>query len=325
MCSCSGSCNCNSTTIPRGPQGNQGNTGPQGLPGEDGAPGEIGPLGPPGVNSFTTLTAAFIQPAFDDFVEIAVENNSWVAINQIIYIPGGGFYKATDTINTTTIEIQKLDWTIPGISFTAPTFSVGVVGTLVTPSGTIGAPGFNSVERIKADVFQYNGLSPLVVNFTELDAIGKIITFKINGGTEDGTGDILSAQFSISNGVTTRRLFTIDDDAPNFGIYPAKIKFDKDPNTPPSGYSTNEFINFITADVKITRTSSLGGIIESTIYGYNKDIQATFGEARFTQKIWHLNTGFEYPANFDIITSVVGDNDGSSISITNILRYNTIL
>jgi hypothetical protein len=35
MCSCSGSCNCNSTTIPKGP------TGPQG------PAGGIGPAGPP--------------------------------------------------------------------------------------------------------------------------------------------------------------------------------------------------------------------------------------------------------------------------------------
>jgi hypothetical protein len=39
MCTCSGSCNCNSTTIPKGPQGAQGNQGiqgVQGLPGDNG-------------------------------------------------------------------------------------------------------------------------------------------------------------------------------------------------------------------------------------------------------------------------------------------------
>jgi hypothetical protein len=36
MCSCSGSCNCNSTTIPRGPAGPQGPTGPQGPVGNNG-------------------------------------------------------------------------------------------------------------------------------------------------------------------------------------------------------------------------------------------------------------------------------------------------
>ena len=32
MCSCSGNCNCNSTTIPRGPQGPTGATGAAGTP-----------------------------------------------------------------------------------------------------------------------------------------------------------------------------------------------------------------------------------------------------------------------------------------------------
>jgi hypothetical protein len=42
MCSCSGNCNCNSTTIPRGPQGPAGPIGPQGLPGADGQDGQDG-------------------------------------------------------------------------------------------------------------------------------------------------------------------------------------------------------------------------------------------------------------------------------------------
>ena len=39
MCTCSGSCNCNSTTIPKGPQGPAGSAGAQ---------GPVGPIGPEG-------------------------------------------------------------------------------------------------------------------------------------------------------------------------------------------------------------------------------------------------------------------------------------
>jgi hypothetical protein len=42
MCSCSGNCNCNSSTIPRGPQGIPGPQGLQGLPGADGQDGQDG-------------------------------------------------------------------------------------------------------------------------------------------------------------------------------------------------------------------------------------------------------------------------------------------
>mgnify|MGYP003658688435 CR=1 FL=1 len=48
MCSCSGSCNCNSTTIPKGPQGNPGTNGLQGPIGPTGLTGSIGPEGPIG-------------------------------------------------------------------------------------------------------------------------------------------------------------------------------------------------------------------------------------------------------------------------------------
>jgi hypothetical protein len=41
MCSCSGNCNCNSGTIPRGPQGLQGPAGPTGSTGAEGTPGSI--------------------------------------------------------------------------------------------------------------------------------------------------------------------------------------------------------------------------------------------------------------------------------------------
>jgi hypothetical protein len=49
MCSCSGSCNCNSTTIPRGP------AGPQGPKGEQGNQGNQGPSGTITVGTVTTL------------------------------------------------------------------------------------------------------------------------------------------------------------------------------------------------------------------------------------------------------------------------------
>jgi hypothetical protein len=54
MCSCSGSCNCNSTTIPRGPAGPQGPTGPQ------------GPVGNNGITPTITVGAVTTVPFGDD-------------------------------------------------------------------------------------------------------------------------------------------------------------------------------------------------------------------------------------------------------------------
>ena len=63
MCSCSGSCNCNSTTIPRGPQGAPGKDG---INGNQGETGERGPAGLNGINNFTTLRESFTQPVSVD-------------------------------------------------------------------------------------------------------------------------------------------------------------------------------------------------------------------------------------------------------------------
>ena len=180
MCSCSGSCNCNSTTIPRGPQGTPGTNGTSatvtvgsvtplpagaaptvtnsgtnpsaavfnfGIPA--GATGGTGSQGNNGINAFTTLTDDFVQPAINDDVIINVVNNSWVALGEIIYIgPGiggtplpGGFYQVINTTSTTQITVVNLGWTIPGTTFASQGQAVGTVGTTVTPSGTIGPDG----------------------------------------------------------------------------------------------------------------------------------------------------------------------------------------
>ena len=149
MCSCSGSCNCNSTTIPKGPIGLTGPTGAAStVPGPPGPPGEPGLDGIDGISTFTTLTAGFVQPAPNFTVEIFVLNNSWMAIDQIIFIgpsastDSGGFYRVVDTPVPTSVEVMRMDWIIPDVAFEATGQAVGAVGTIVTPSGTIGPDGF---------------------------------------------------------------------------------------------------------------------------------------------------------------------------------------
>lgn len=83
MCSCSGNCNCNSATIPRGPQGLQGNIGPQGsqgLPGINGStwhqgntlPGSL--IGVVGDYYFNTSNGEIFQK---------VSDTTWVLIADI--------------------------------------------------------------------------------------------------------------------------------------------------------------------------------------------------------------------------------------------------
>jgi hypothetical protein len=141
MCSCSGSCNCNSTTIPKGPAGP---VGPQGLKGDKGVDGINGLAGSNGINAYTTLTVGFVQPFINNPVDVSVVNNSWVTIDQIIYIPFGGYYRVSNITNTPgniTIQLINLGWSIPNVTFATNGQFVGTAGTVVSSSGTIGARG----------------------------------------------------------------------------------------------------------------------------------------------------------------------------------------
>jgi hypothetical protein len=141
MCSCSGSCNCNSTTIPKGPAGP---VGPQGIKGDKGVDGINGLAGTDGINAYTTLTEGFVQPFINSPVDARVVNNSWVTIDQIIYIPFGGYYRVANITNTPgniTIQLINLGWSIPGVTFATNGQFVGTAGTVVSSSGTIGARG----------------------------------------------------------------------------------------------------------------------------------------------------------------------------------------
>jgi hypothetical protein len=150
MCSCSGSCNCNSTTIPRGPQGIPGTPGATGPASTvPGPPGEDGIDGINGLNAFTTLTDDFVQPAVNATVTIHVVDATWVAVDSIIFVESssttdaGGYYQVVFASNlpTPTIVIKNLGWTIPSTVFVSPGSAVGQVGTLVVAAGTIGATG----------------------------------------------------------------------------------------------------------------------------------------------------------------------------------------
>lgn len=157
MCSCSGNCNCNSSTIPRGPQGPPGPIGPQGIKGdigETGPAGENGTDGSNGINAYSQVNTGFSQPVDNAARNIFVQNNTWMAPGQIIYIgPGntstdpGGYYKVNFLLggSITGVNVTKLDWTDPNTVFVPP---LGLVdaGARVTSAGVIGPEGKSGIS-----------------------------------------------------------------------------------------------------------------------------------------------------------------------------------
>jgi hypothetical protein len=195
MCSCSGSCNCNSTTIPRGPAGP---IGPQGIQGVAGFTGSNGVDGANGLNSFTTLTNLFYQPQnvnglANSFVTIDVVDSTWAAINQIIYISYntsniGGFYRVISKPSSVTLYITRLSWTIPGISFVSPGGTV-LNNSSIVPSGTKGTDGTSGTNGLPG-TNGVNAFTTLQTSFTQ-PPVNTNIGIVVANNTWIGIGQIL--------------------------------------------------------------------------------------------------------------------------------------
>lgn len=245
MCSCSGSCNCNSTTIPKGLQGVPGTNGTNGTNGAIGPQGPIGEtggvgaIGSNGLNAFTTLTEFFVQPAVNSTQQINVVNTSWMAVNQIIFIgnslvflDSGGFYKVTSVLTLTSVVVMRMGWTIPSVTFRPTNTLVGNAGTIITPSGTIGPDGFpgsyiqESFWGIAngnggSDDYKYGILVPedsLINNYDALEcqtiicinadssSFGRLVEIKVS--TTNNNDGVNAMVFAIPNIVTSGKPVT---------------------------------------------------------------------------------------------------------------------
>lgn len=212
MCSCSGSCNCNSTTIPKGPQGNPGTNGTNGTNGGIGPQGPIGftgAVGPNGKNAFTTLTDDFVQPAINGNIDIPVVDSTWVAIGSIIFIESndlvgaGGYYRVINVNSLISVLVKNLGWTIPGVSIVPPGYAAGGNGTLVVAAGTIGATGNAGAD----------GISIIDTKWGIYSGIGGSADLKTSilvpstGGYMPEDGDTLDVQTVLTINTTTTQSF----------------------------------------------------------------------------------------------------------------------
>lgn len=91
MCSCTGSCDCNSVTVPRGPQGPIGETGAKGPIGQQGPIGLTGPIGPQGPSGTVEVQAPLINTGSDENAVIGIDVEELVTIINTTNTGGGGF------------------------------------------------------------------------------------------------------------------------------------------------------------------------------------------------------------------------------------------
>jgi hypothetical protein len=313
MCSCSGSCNCNSTTIPRGPQGVPGTNGtngtnglqgPQGPQGLTGATGGVGAAGANGRNAFTTLLENFIQPSSEDDplfpTTIRVTDAGWIAINQIIYIgpfgtplPGGYYRVLNKNIggDPTAISVIRLSWVIPGVSFVTNPNSV-IANAPITPAGTIGPEGV--IRKVLDETSGSAETGSTGADTAELDWLYSGLTtdqdtlsFEFEIQPNNGNGRFQFITVSVGNVVVSSFAFS----GASAALVAAKINFSTVPSAPVPGYvsssdeAISEDINFIRGFVRITRNAVTGVDVKVEYLMCNKYVQRSYGSSEDTFQV----------------------------------------
>lgn len=119
-------------TGPLGLEGPRGPAGEMGAPGAIGAIGPAGPAGVNGVNAYTTTATGFKQPVSGGSVSVSVANSSWMAIGQVVYVSGAGYYKVASKPNSTSAILTNL-----GYSGNASSGTTIAAARAVSPGGVL--------------------------------------------------------------------------------------------------------------------------------------------------------------------------------------------
>jgi len=107
-----------SLTCPGTATGGSG-SGTQGPPGPTGPAGPAGAAGTDGVNAFTATTGNYVQPAINSSVLVSVADSSWMAVGQVVYVDGGGYYTVFNKPNSTSVSLVNLGYdgnAAPGVT-----------------------------------------------------------------------------------------------------------------------------------------------------------------------------------------------------------------
>jgi hypothetical protein len=126
------------------------------------AGGLIGATGSGGAgkNAFTNLAANFTQPAVNSTVSINVGSTAWMAVGQVIFVQGGGYYSVASITDLTDAVVTNLGYT--GNATPGATVSGGST-VAVTPGGVAGSAGANAFTITSTSFTMPAATSPVTV------------------------------------------------------------------------------------------------------------------------------------------------------------------
>lgn len=164
------------------PGGAIGAQGPQGV----GVAGAAGAPGVAGTPAYAALLDAFLMPATGASITAHVSGTSWVAVGEVVFVAGAGWFSVTGVVDATHVALTSLGVTqlasvgaaIPVNSLVAPSGPVGPSGlTGATGTGTTGAAGMPAYTSTSgAFTMPANGANvSIVVGSTGWMAPGDIV------------------------------------------------------------------------------------------------------------------------------------------------------
>lgn len=105
------------------------------IPGPKGDPCVPCEDGSDGINAYSTTTAQFTMPAEAATVVVSVDENSWIGINQLLYVQTAGWMRATAKTGTTQVTLRNEESTASSL------YTENVAPTTVISSGVKISPG----------------------------------------------------------------------------------------------------------------------------------------------------------------------------------------
>jgi len=282
--------------------------GPAGPPGPPGLPGVAGVSGQ---NSFTTLLSTFIQPAINGTVTISVQESNWIATGQIIYISNAGYYSVSSVINSNTVIVVNIGYSVN----VAPGLTAGSIGAEVSPAGPAGVSSFTAGGDLTGTSSSQT-ISKLQGNTLTLTGISNNQIIGINGGVIENItigGDVSSSSGLSSLKVTKIQGTSVSSTAPtnNQVLQYSTSSSSYVPTTLPTGFtaggdltgsSTSQTVSYLQG-----HTLALAGLANNQVLGVT-----------IPGIIENLTIGGDISANSGISSLLISKIQGNTVTLTSI-------